>query len=360
MAERQTVPPPHSPIYFKVTATKILSILVANTLIALFIVAIRPESKFVVSFVFSQCIGICIAGCVIAAANLIKVQRFGLQAVLLVAAVIVGAIIGVTLGTAASRLLHVDVGGAMPADVKIRFYVSSLLYALLFGAVISYVFISLQRLSDEKIKRLEVEKNSIVTEIKLLQSQMEPHFLFNTLSTILSLIDTDQERAKQMLESFTAFLRTSLVTGRAETTTLAQELDVVKNYLKIYAVRMGDRLRYRIDLPDSLRDFRIPPLIIQPLVENAVKHGLEPSVRGGELLIQGQQEGDRVRITVADSGMGINESSSGNGISLENIRRRLELLYEGRASLTFSENEPSGVKVVIELPHETGSSNHSR
>jgi LytS/YehU family sensor histidine kinase len=87
---------------------------------------------------------------------------------------------------------------------------------------------------------------------------------------------------------------------------------------------------------------------------------LEPSVRGGELLIQGQQEGDRVRITVADSGMGINESSSGNGISLENIRKRLELLYQGRASLTFSENEPSGVKVVIEIPYETGSSNHSR
>lgn len=352
--------PVQSPIHFKVTPTKVLSILVANTLIALFIILINPQARFIVSFTISQCIGISICCCVFGAANLIKVQRMSVQAALLVAAVIVGAIIGVALATAVTRLLHMDVGATMPENMKTQFYLSNLLWALLFGSIVSYVFISLQRLSDEKIKRLEVEKNAIVTEIKLLQSQMEPHFLFNTLSTILSLIDTDQEKAKQMLESFTAFLRTSLVTGRNETTTLSQELDVVKNYLKIYAVRMGDRLRYRIDVPDSLRDFRVPPLIIQPLVENAVKHGLEPSVRGGELLIQGQQEGDRVRITVSDSGMGINESSAGNGISLENIRKRLDLLYQGRASLTFAENEPTGVKVVIEIPYETASSNHSR
>lgn len=354
------MPPAYSPIYFKVTPGKLLSILVANTLIALFIILIHQESKFIVSFIFSQCIGISIAACVIAAINFIKIQRIGLQAALIIAAVIVGAIIGVTLGTTATSFLHMDVEAAMPAEMKIKFYVSNLLYALLFGSIISYVFISLQKLSDEKIKRLEVEKNAIVTEIKLLQSQMEPHFLFNTLSTILSLIDTDKEKAKRMLESFTAFLRTSLVSGRGEMTTLSQELDVVKNYLDIYAVRMGDRLRYTIDIPKSLRGFQIPPLIIQPLVENAVKHGLEPSIRGGELLVQVHREGDRVRLIVSDSGMGINESSPGNGIGLDNIRKRLDLLYQGRGKLTFEENEPSGVKVVIEIPYETDSSHHSR
>ncbi len=360
MTGRQTMPPVPSRIYFKPTFGKIFSILVANTLIALFIVAIQPESKFIVSFIYSQCIGITMASCVIAVTNFIKIQRIGPQVALVIATVIVGAIIGVTLGATAIYLLHLDVGAALSQKMKVQSLLSDLLYALLFGSIISYVFISLQRLSDERIKRLEVEKNAVVTEIKLLQSQMEPHFLFNTLSTILSLIDTDREKAKQMLESFTAFLRTSLVSGRGETTTLARELDVVTNYLKIYAVRMGDRLRYRIDVPDDLRDFRVPPLLIQPLVENAVKHGLEPSVRGGELLIQGRKEGDRVRITVSDSGMGINESSPGNGISLENIRKRLELLYQGRGSVTFAENEPTGVKVVIEIPYEIDSSHHSR
>ncbi len=359
MQEQPTMHLVHSPIYFKFSSGKILSILAVNTLIALIFISIHPESTFIVSFIFSQCIGISIAGCVIAASNFIKIERVGLQAALIIVAVILGAIIGVILGTAATRLLHMDVGAAMPPDMKIRFYLSTLFYALLFGSIVSYVFVSIQKLSDEKIKRLEVEKNAIVTEIKLLQSQMEPHFLFNTLSTILSLIDNEPNKAKRMLESFTAFLRTSLITGRGETTTLSQELDVVRNYLNIYTVRMGDRLRYTIDIPDSLRDFRIPPLVIQPLVENAVKHGLEPSIRGGDLLIQGHRDGDYVRIIISDSGMGINESSPGNGISLKNIRKRLDLLYHGRSRLTFEENEPSGVKVVIEIPYETDSSHHS-
>jgi len=359
MIERQTALPVRPPIYFKVTFLKILAILAANTLIALFIILIDPRARFIFSFVYSQCIGISIACCVIGATNLIKVQRMSVQTALLVAAVIVGAVIGVTLGTAATRHLHMDVGASLPQNMKTRFYVSNLLWALLFGSIISYVFISLQKLSDEKIKRLEVEKNAIITEIKLLQSQMEPHFLFNTLSTILSLIDTDREKAKQMLESFTAFLRTSLVAGRSETTTLRQELDLVKNYLDIYAVRMGDRLHYKIDIPETLRDFPVPPLLVQPLVENAVKHGLEPSVHGGGLVIRAAREEDRVTITVADSGKGISEASAGNGISLKNIRKRLDLMYGERGSLTFTVNEPSGIKVVIEIPYETDSSNHS-
>jgi sensor histidine kinase YesM len=358
--ERQTVPPVYSPIYFKVTYLKILIILAANTLIALFIILINPQTRFIVSFVFSQCIGISIACCVFGAANFITVHRTGVQAALLVASVIVGAVIGVALGTSVTRFLHMNLGAALPHNGEVRFFLSNLLWALLFGAIVSYVFISLQRLSDEKIKRLEVEKNAVVTEIKLLQSQMEPHFLFNTLSTILSLIDTDREKAKQMLESFTAFLRTSLVAGRGETTTLRQELDVVKNYLDIYSVRMGGRLHYEIDIPDSLRDFPVPPLLIQPLVENAVKHGLEPSVQGGELRVQGRREGDHVRIVVADTGVGINESVSGNSISLENIRKRLDLLYRGRSTMIFAENAPSGLKVTIEIPYESDTSHHSR
>jgi LytS/YehU family sensor histidine kinase len=133
----------------------------------------------------------------------------------------------------------------------------------------------------------------------------------------------------------------------------------VKNYLDIFTVRMGDRLHYRIDVPDSLRDFRIPPLLVQPLVENAVKHGLEPSLSGGEVLVQGRRNGDSVMISVIDSGKGMNELSPGNGIGLENIKKRLDLLYGGRARLVFEENRPSGVKAVIVIPYETDASHHS-
>jgi sensor histidine kinase YesM len=239
------------------------------------------------------------------------------------------------------------------------FFAQSVLIALLFGSIVSYVFISLAKLSEEKIKRLDIEKNAAEAELKLLQSQMEPHFLFNTLSNVTSLLDSDRGKAKHMLESYTAFLRGSLMTARQRTVTLAQEMDVVKNYLDVYAVRMGDRLTYRIDIPDSLRHIMIPPLLIQPLVENAVKHGLEPSISGGEVSIRAVRDGDTVRITVADSGMGIDETGRGNNIGLSNIKQRLELMYGNAGQLFLEENKPRGVKVVVEIPYETGTSNHS-
>jgi glucose-6-phosphate-specific signal transduction histidine kinase len=348
-----------SPIHFKVTPKKIVTILIANTLIAFFIVVMAPDAQFVVSFIYSQCIGISIATFSITTTNLFQKAKLPLHLLFITASVIIGAVIGIEIGVAAVKLAFPGLAAALPPDRNYAVYRSNLVIALLFGAIISYVFISLQKLSDEKIKRLEVEKNAAVTEIKLLQSQMEPHFLFNTLSNIIGLIDYDPEKARRMLESFTAFLRSSFMTARNETITLAQEMDVVRNYLDVFTVRMGARLRYTIDIPAGLEGFRVPPLLVQPLVENAVKHGLEPSISGGELLITGTREGDAVRIIVADSGLGINELSPGNGIGLGNIRKRLDLLYGGRARLVFEENKPTGVKAVIEVPYGTSTSHHS-
>ncbi len=342
-----------TPLHFKITPVKIVFILIANTLIALFIVAIYPGSSFLVSLVYSQCIGISIAICSIIATNYLKAPRLSVQLAFIAASVIVGAVVGMAIGGALVQSIFPGASSALSLE-KYAFTKSNLVLALLFGGIITYIFFSLQKLSDERIKRLEVEKNAAVTEIKLLQSQMEPHFLFNTLSNILGLIDPDPAKAKRMLESFTQFLRASLVTARSETVSLSQEMDVVRNYLDIFTVRMGDRLKYRINIPADLRDVRIPPLLIQPLVENAVKHGLEPSVSGGELAISGAREGGRIRITVADSGLGINELSPGSGIGVENIKKRLGLVYGGRARLVFEENKPSGLKAVIEIPYEKG------
>lgn len=353
------MPEDHTSLHFNVTFVKILSILAANTLIALFIVAIYPGNSFLIGLTYSQCIGISIATCTIAATNYFQTPKLALQILIITASVIIGAVIGIEIGSAAVNHFF---PGALPTplpDKKIGLYRSNLVLALLFGSIISYIFISLQKISDERIKRLEVEKNAVMTEIKLLQSQMEPHFLFNTLSNILGLIDPDPEKAKRMLEAFTLFLRASLVIARSESVSLSQEMDVVKNYLEVFSVRMGSRLRYTIDIPNDLRIVRVPPLLVQPLVENAIKHGLEPSVNGGELLISSARQGNTVRITVADSGMGINELSPGNGIGLANIKKRLDLVYNGRASLAFEENKPTGVKAIIEFPYETDTIHHS-
>jgi sensor histidine kinase YesM len=360
MQQRSDMPAEVSPINFHITSKKVLIAFAANVLIALFIVAINPQSSFIISLVYSQCIGFSIAAATVLATRSYKTAKFISQVLLIIAAILIGGVVGITLGGIATGLILQQPAPVVSGDVKIKNYLFNMLYALFFGSILSYIFISHQKMSDEKIKRLELEKNAIIKEIKLLQSQMEPHFLFNTLSTILSLIDPDPGKAKRMLESFTSFLRSSLVTSRNETIMLSQEMDIIRNYLDIFTIRMGNRLRYAIDIPDNLLGFQISPLLIQPLVENAVKHGLEPSVNGGDLLIRGSRDVDTVRITVADSGMGINETSPGNGIGLENIKKRLSLLYGERGRLYFEENRPSGVRVVMEIPYETNTRDTSR
>jgi signal transduction histidine kinase len=344
-----------SAIHITITPLKTVMIIGANFLIALFIVAIYPGATYLISLIYSQCIGISIASCTIAAANLIKTSRYSLHIACIGAAVVTGAVIGVSIGTVVIGLVF----PGLPRDNKYEHFQTSLLFALLFGLIVTYVFFSLQRISTERVRRLEVEKGAAITEIKLLQSQMEPHFLFNTLSTILNFMDEEPFKAKRMLESFTSLLRASLVTARNETISLVQEMDVVKSYLDIFSIRMGERLRYTIDLPEDLRTVHIPPFLIQPLVENAVKHGLEPSVRGGELHVRARRDGNNLRISVADSGMGIHEMGGGNGIGLQNIRKRLELAYGKQARLVFEQNEPSGIQVTVEIPYAPDTSDHS-
>ena len=347
-----------SPIHFKLTLKKTFFILVANTLIALFIFLAHSGNRFLENFILSQCIGISIALAVFTAVHVIKTPKLVLQVAFITTAVIAGSVVGMTAG---SIVLSFALYGNMPPALSgnswqaFRF---TLLYSGLFGSVISYLLLSLQRISDERVQRLEAEKNAVVTELKLLQAQMEPHFLFNTLSTVISLIDGEPERARRMLESFTALLRVSFETALDETIPLSREMDIVKNYLEICAVRMSSRLRYTIELPERVRDVQVPPLLIQPLVENAIKHGLEPLIEGGELSIRCEPESDVVRITVADTGQGMNENDGRKGVGLDNIRKRLQLLYGGGTRVTLFKNKPRGIKAVIDIPYETNNGSY--
>lgn len=346
---------------FRLTPKNALYIFGANTIIAVFLAAIRFGSGFAGNLVYSQCIGFSISASLHVAIGRIKstnvlVQVFVIAAVM-IAATAVGMIIAPLIGSA---FLAGPAPQALTADEKLAITLQSLLYSILFGSIITYVFISNERISEERLRRLDQEKNAVEAQLRLLQSQMEPHFLFNTLSNTISLIDSDPKTARRMLETFTAFLRSSFPDARERTVALSRELDLVRRYLDIFAIRMGDRLRYRIDVPDDILAVRIPPLLLQPLVENAIKHGLEPSAGGGELVIEGRRDGDTVRLLVADSGTGISEKAVGNGIGLANIRQRLDLLYGPRGRLVLEENTPSGVKATIEVPYETDTSNHSR
>jgi hypothetical protein len=204
---------------------------------------------------------------------------------------------------------------------------------------------------SESLKRQVVE-----ARMAAMQAQVEPHFLFNTLASIDHLIEVDPPRASTMQKNLIALLRASMPTLRESNSRgvadLGRELAVVRPYLEILKVRMEERLATEVDVPDGLLSAEFPPMMIQSLVENAVKHGLEPKPEGGRLTVRAEVVHGMLQVTVADTGLGFGRApTAGTGTGLANIRERLQLLYGKRATLAVSENAPSGTRVVITVPY---------
>ena len=203
-------------------------------------------------------------------------------------------------------------------------------------------------LAEERERTEAAVRATSEASLRALQAQIEPHFLFNTLANVTGLIHTQPDQAKQMLEQFIAYLRATLATTREKETTLGADFEMMKTFLSILQIRMGERLKVRFDLPDELRDLLIPPMLLQPLVENAIKHGLEPKISGGEVALSAKMVGGKVAITVADSGLGFQNSTS-NGIGLKNVRERVKQIYGDTGSVSIEENQPCGTRITITL-----------
>ena len=220
--------------------------------------------------------------------------------------------------------------------------------SVVLGGVISF-FIYL--VFSARAQRALAEKRAAEAQLRLLQAQMEPHFLFNTLASVLTLIDIEPQRAKLMLESFTDYLRATLTNLRQTQGTLDGELGLAEAYLRLMQLRMEDRLQLRIEAGDDARAAALPPLLLQPLVENAIHHGLEPSLQGGTVTVHAQIVGPDLLLTVCDDGVGLDapRKRQGNGMALDNIRQRLQALYGEAASLTVSPLKP-GTCATLRLP----------
>jgi sensor histidine kinase YesM len=234
--------------------------------------------------------------------------------------------------------------------------VQTIITAMIFSCATSYFFITRAKLKQrnelierERIKSIALQKETLEVNLRLLQAQIEPHFLFNTLSNILSLIDTQPAKGKSMLLDLTKYLRTSLSRTLPDKTTLDQEMEMIKAYLSIQKIRMDERLKFIIDVPENLRQLSFPPMLLQPLVENAVKHGLEPKVEGGEIIIKALEENKLLRIEIADTGLGFSNFNK-SGVGIANVRERLALLFGEKGRLFIEENKPLGVKAIIEVP----------
>ena len=202
-----------------------------------------------------------------------------------------------------------------------------------------------------------VEKELVVARLGLLHAQVEPHFLYNTLASAQLLTRSDPKRADEMLGHLIQYLRHSLPRTEDEPSTLGDELERAMAYLEILGIRMGPRLEVQVDVPEPLRATPMPTMMLQTLVENAIKHGLEPRTGGGTVWIRARRDGDSVAVTVADDGNGLGgniagKGSSGSGIGLKNVRERLQLRYGERASLAVVANFPAGVAATITVPAE--------
>ena len=201
---------------------------------------------------------------------------------------------------------------------------------------------------EESLKRQLAE-----AKMAAMQAQVEPHFLFNTLASIDHLIETDPPRASQMQKNLIALLRAAMPAMRDKATSLGRELDVVRPYLEILKVRMGERLQGQVSVPEGLYSADFPPMMLQSLVENAIKHGLEPKADGGALTVAAQVAHGKLEVSVADTGVGFaRAATAGTGMGLQNIRERLKLIYGDAAELRISDNTPSGTRVSIVVPYK--------
>lgn len=327
-------------------------VIIICTLLAFAITIIGPINNFLINFVVSQSFGITVTAIVFWSLLIIKPRSWEMLLFIVVIDVCVAVLIGLQI---CLFILHYffDIILDLKANgLGLQMIIGGMLFSF-FGV---YFFMTKMRLKyrgkmidREKNKRTAMEKENVATNLKVLQAQIEPHFLFNTLSNILSLIDTRPDKGKSMLLDLTKYLRTSLSRTTQEKTTLSQEISLIKAYLDIQKIRMDERLSYKIDVPDDLLQHVFPPMLLQPLVENAVKHGLEPKVEGGEILVKATREKYFLKIEVADTGLGF--SDWGNpGLGITNVQKRLDLLFEEKGRLIIEENKPHGVRVTIEVP----------
>lgn len=212
------------------------------------------------------------------------------------------------------------------------------------------------RTAVDAAEREAMERRLVQARLQVLQAQVEPHFLFNTLAAVDYLIETEPPRASQMQKALITYLRGALPQMREESSTLGREMRLIRSYLDLIKMRIEDRLQIEIAVPASLEHAEFPPMVLQSLVENAVKHGIEPKTEGGRIRVAAGATGSQLWVEVSDTGVGVADGdlfdapTAGTGIGLQNIRERLSMLYPGKSRLMLRSDPTTGTVVKITVP----------
>jgi LytS/YehU family sensor histidine kinase len=300
-----------------------------------------PNHRFWTNFIYSQCIGFSVM--IVGATIFFRLKNSFKRWVIMCFSLPASVALGMTLAFALS-----GEGGW-----RSEYVIPTMVLGLFFGLIGSITFLLYERIEAEikhrKLLKSESEKREIEAHLKLLQAQIEPHFLFNTLANVSSLIDSDPALAKKLLERLNDWLRVALARARSDHTTLGDELDMLENYLQILKIRFGERLHWNIAVADADRLRSFPPMLLQPLVENAVRHGIEPKIGGGVIDIRADSSAATLRIEVSDSGVGLIGDEVG-GTGLANVRERLATLFGDASKLVLENKAGGGVSALMELP----------
>jgi len=269
-------------------------------------------------------------------------------------ALVVGGIAtGYLLGTTIATKLCVYYGWfpAGPPDTSGSQWRTSVLITVLAGLAGTFYFYSKGKSAYLERKMGEANQHVNEARLKLLETQLEPHMLFNTLANLRALIGTDPGRAQEMLDHMIGYLRATLNGSRTTTHTLQAEFDRLRDFLELMAIRMGPRLAFALQLPPELAQHPVPALLLQPIVENSIQHGLEPKVEGGRVVVSVRQEGGQLVLEVVDTGVGPSiAAGAGTGFGMTQVRERLATLYGPAASLDFAAEPGGGSRTTIRLP----------
>src|SRR5687767_4063017 len=203
------------------------------------------------------------------------------------------------------------------------------------------------------LERSELERQALDARLHLLQAQVAPHFLFNTLANVQALVDAGSPHASVVLRSLTAYLRAAVPLLHESAATIERELQLVRPYLELMQMRMPDRLQYAMNVDPAALKLRCPPTTLLTLVENAVRHGIDPSEEGGRIDVDIARRGERCVVRVTDTGAGLHQSPSGLGTGLTTLRERLQLIFGDAAHLRLTPNSPRGAVVEIDMPAQT-------
>ncbi|HYF21524.1 MAG TPA: histidine kinase [Ramlibacter sp.] len=346
----------HTPVDWSGKLRHLLQTWAFCAVIAVMQVAFVPERPFAPPLVFSFLIGTTSWAVVDFGRHLFPSARETGWPDLLPSFALVG------LGIAAGYLLGTttadwicrtwDLYGRMPVDPAADRR-SALLITAMAGVIGTYWFYSINRGRYLERRMGEAQRHASEARLKLLETQLEPHMLFNTLANLRALIGIDPPRAQEMLDRVIAYLRATLDASRATTHPLQAEFDRLRDYLELMSIRMGPRLACELHLPPELARVPVPTLLLQPLVENAIQHGLEPRVEGGRLHVAARREGPQLVLDVLDTGVGLGGPVRGTGFGVAQVRERLATLYGAGAAFELRDGDFGGTHATIRLPLPT-------